>query len=93
MGRVIEKLPIFPSANLDTIEKELMHSAKGHHTLNKQHYIMKLLGQPESSDNAGIQDSQSYNPESTITFDTTGSDITGKQDSQSSLLEPLFNKM
>ena len=61
----------------------LMRSTKSHHALNKHRYIMKLLDQPELSDIAGIQDSQSYSPECTITLETTSSDIAGIQDSQS----------
>ena len=30
-NEISEQLPIFPSSNLDTIEKELMLSAKSHH--------------------------------------------------------------
>ena len=44
---------------------------------------MKLLDQPELSDIAGIQDSQSYSPECTITLQTASSDIAGIKDSQS----------
>ena len=66
-NKISERLPIFPSSNLDTIEKELMRSAKSHHAINKHRYIMKLLDQPELSDIAGVQDSQSYCPECTIT--------------------------
>ena len=48
-----KKLPIFPSSYLDTIEKELMRSAKNHNAINKHCYIVNLL---ESSDTAGIQE-------------------------------------
>ena len=75
-----ENLPIFPSSNLDTIEKELIRSAKSHNVVNKHRYIIKLL---KLNDMAGIQDSQSYSPEYTITLETTSSDIAGIQDSQS----------
>ena len=60
-----------------------MWSTKSHHALNKHCYIMKLLDQLELSDMAGIQDSQSYSPECTISLETTSSDIAGIQDSQS----------
>ena len=81
-NKTVGKLPIFPSSNLDTIEKELIRAAKSHNVINKHRYIMNLF---ESSDTAGIQDSQSYSPENTITAKATTSVITGKQDSQSYL--------
>ena len=59
LNEISERLPIFPSSNLDTIEKELIRSAKSLHAITKHRYIMKLLDQPELSDIAGIQDSQS----------------------------------
>ena len=49
-----ERLPIFPSSILDTIEKELIRSAKSHHALNKHRYIMDFW--INLSDMAGIQD-------------------------------------
>ena len=52
-NKTVGKLPIFPSSNLDTIEKELIRSAKSHNGTNKHRYIVNLL---ESSDTAGIQE-------------------------------------
>ena len=52
-NKTVGKLPIFPSSNLDTIEKELIHSAKNHNGTNKHRYIVNLL---ESSDTTGIQE-------------------------------------
>ena len=39
------QIPLFLSADLDTIEKGLMRSAKEHHSVKKDCYIMNLLGQ------------------------------------------------
>ena len=74
------KLPIFPASNLETIEKELIRSAKSHNSTNKHRYIVNLLA---SSDTAGIQELKSCSPELTMTLDTTSSDMDGIQDSQS----------
>jgi len=79
-NKTVGKLPIFPSSNLDTIEKELIHSAKNHNGTNKHRYIVYLL---ESSDTAGIQELKSCGPEFTLTLKTTSSDTAGIQDSQS----------
>ena len=75
-----KKLPIFPSSNLDTIEKGLMRPAKNHNVINKHHYIVNPLETPET---AGIQELKSCSPEFTMTLDTTSSDMAGIQDSQS----------
>ena len=75
-----KKLPIFPSSNLDIIEKGLMWSAKNHNVINKHRYTVHLL---ESSDMAGIQELKSCSPEFTMTLDTTSNDMAGIQDSQS----------
>ena len=37
--------PLILSSDLDTIEKELMRSAKEHDSVKKNRYIMNLLGQ------------------------------------------------
>ena len=79
-NETVGKLPIFPSSNLDTIEKELIRSAKSHNGTNKHRYIVNLL---ESSDTAGIQELKSCSPEFTMTLDTTSSDMAGIQDLQS----------
>ena len=76
----VDILPIFPSSNLDTIEKELIRSAKNHNGINKHRYIVNLL---ESSNTSGIQELKSCGPEFTSTLETTSSDIAGIQDSQS----------
>ena len=65
---------------MDTIEKELIRSAKSHNGTNKHRYIVNLL---ESSDTAGIQELKSCSPEFTLTLETISSEITGIQDSQS----------
>ena len=65
---------------MDTIEKELIRSAKNHNGTNKHRYIVNLL---ESSDTAGIQELKSCSPEFTMTLETTSSDIASIQDSQS----------
>ena len=61
------QIPLFLSSDLDTIEKELIRSAKGHHSAKKNRYIMNLLEQPIETDISGLQDSQSLSPECTIT--------------------------
>ena len=38
--------PLFSGNNLDSIEKELLRSAKIHYDLKKHCYVMKLLDQP-----------------------------------------------
>ena len=65
---------------MDTIEKELIRSAKSHNGTNKHRYIVNLL---ESSDTAVIQELKSCGPEFTLTLETTSSDTAGIQDSQS----------
>ena len=72
--------PIFPSSNLDTIEKELIRSARSHNGINKHCYIVNLL---KLSNTSGIQELKSCSPEFTSTLKTTPSDIAGIQDSQS----------
>ena len=61
------QIPLILSSDLDTIEKELICSAKEHHYAKKNRYIMNLLEQPIESDISGLQDSQSLSPECTIT--------------------------
>ena len=78
-NETVGKLSIFPSSNLDTIEKELIRSAKSHNDTNKHRYVVNLL---ESSDTAGIQELKSCSPEFTLTLETTSSDTAG-HDSQS----------
>ena len=79
-NEAVGKLPIFPSSNLDTLEKELIWSAKSHNGTNKHRYIVNLL---KSSDTAGIQELKSCGPEFTLTFEITSSDTAGIQDAQS----------
>ena len=50
-----------------TIEKELMLSAKEHHSAKKNRYIMNLLGQTIESEISGYEDSQTSSPECTVT--------------------------
>ena len=45
-NEIATRLPLFLSSNLDAIGKELVCSAKSHHSMNKHHYIMNLLDQP-----------------------------------------------
>ena len=73
-NKTVGKLPIFPSSNLDIMEKELIRSAKSHNGTNKHRYIVNLL---ESSDTAGIQELKSCSPEFTMTLETTSSDMAG----------------
>ena len=51
------QIPLILSSDLDTIEKELMRSAKEHHSGKKNRYIMNLLGQTTESEISGT-----YNP-------------------------------
>ena len=60
--------PLFSGNNLDSIEKELLRSAKTHFGSKKHRYVMKLLDQPLRGDISGIQDVQSYRPEYNFTF-------------------------
>ena len=43
---IYAQIPLFLSSNLDTIERELIRSAKEHHSAKKNRYIMNLLEQP-----------------------------------------------
>ena len=60
------QMPLFLSSNLDTIEKKLMRSAKEHHSVKKNRYIMNLLGQTTESEISGYRDLQPSSPECTI---------------------------
>ena len=55
------------SSDLDTIEKELMCSAKKHHSVKKNRYIMNLLRQTTESEISSYEDSQPSSLECTIT--------------------------
>ena len=61
------RTPFFHSTSLETIEKELIVSAKEHHSKNKHRSIMKILDRSTPSDISGKQDVQSYSPEYNIT--------------------------
>ena len=61
-------LPFFLSNSLETIEKELIHSAKNHYFMKRHRYTIKLVGQSASSDISVLQNVQSYSPECNITF-------------------------
>ena len=52
----------FHSTSLETIEKELIISAKEYHSMNKHRSIMKILDRSTPSDMHGAQDVQSYSP-------------------------------
>ena len=60
------QIPLILSSNLGTIEKELMRSAKEHHSIKKNRYIMNLLGQTTESEISGYEDLQPSSPECTI---------------------------
>ena len=60
--------PLFSDNNLDSIEKEMLRSAKTYFSSKKHRDVMKLLDQPLRGDISGIQDAQSYNPEYNIIF-------------------------
>ena len=60
------QIPLILSSDLGTIEKELMRSAKEHHSTKKNRYIMNLLGQTTESEISGYEDLQPSSPESTI---------------------------
>ena len=60
--------PLFSDNNLDSIEKEMLRSAKTYFSSKKHRYMMKLLDQPLRGDISGIQDAQSYSPEYNIIF-------------------------
>ena len=55
--------PLFSGNNPNSIEKELLRSAKTHFGSKKHRDMMKLLDQPLLGDISGIQDVQSYSPE------------------------------
>ena len=59
---------IFSYNNLDSIEKELLRSAKNHFNSKKHRCVMKLLNQASRSDISGIQDEKSFSPEYNIIF-------------------------
>ena len=61
------QIPLFLSSDLDTIEKELMLSAKEHHSVQKNRYIMNLLRQTTESKISSYEDSQPSSLECTIT--------------------------
>ena len=56
------RTPFFRSTSLETIEKELIVSAKEYHSMNKHRSIMKILDRSTPSDMYGAQDVQSYSP-------------------------------
>ena len=60
--------PLFSDNNLDSIEKEMLRSAKAYFSSKKHCYVMKLLDQPLRGDISGIQNVQSYSPEYNIIF-------------------------
>ena len=60
------QIPLILSSDLGTIEKELMRSAKKHHSVKKNRYIMNLLGQTTESEISGYEDLQPSCPECTI---------------------------
>ena len=60
--------PMFSDNNLDSIEKELLRSAKDNFNWKKHRYVRKLMNQASRSDISGIQDEQSFSPEYNIIF-------------------------
>ena len=60
--------PIFSDNNLDSIEKELLCSAKNHYNSKKHGYVIKLLNQASGNDISGIQHEKSSSPEYNIVF-------------------------
>ena len=55
---IYSRIPLFLSSDLETIENELKHSAKEHHSTKKNRYIMNLLGQMNGSVISGSEDLQ-----------------------------------
>ena len=61
------RIPLFPSVDLDSIEKELKRSAQEHHSAKRNRYILKLLQLINESDISSYEDLQPSSLECTVT--------------------------
>ena len=61
------RIPLFPSSDLDTIEKELKRLAQEHHSTKRNRYILKLLQLINERNIYSYEDFQPSSLECTVT--------------------------